>query len=118
MSHQALAMSETARSALTTEQQAIDSAVKAVHAKVEEYARLSVGDRLRLLHELIPATLSTVDDWIAAACKAKGIEPGSATSGEEWLAGPLLMVRNLRLLVETLEQKGYGWIRDELAAAA
>jgi hypothetical protein len=43
-----------------------------------------------------------VNDWIAAACKAKGLQPGSPASGEEWLAGPLLMIRNLRLLTETL----------------
>ncbi len=103
MSHQALAMSETARSTATTEQQKIDNEVQAVHAKVQEYAALPVGERLKLLKALIPATLATVDDWIAAACKAKGLHPDAPAAGEEWLAGPLLMMRNLRLLSETLE---------------
>ena len=40
--------------------------------------------------------------WVEESCKAKGIAPGEPTCGEEWLGGPLIVERNLRLLEESL----------------
>jgi acyl-CoA reductase-like NAD-dependent aldehyde dehydrogenase len=41
-----------------------------------------------------------------AACQAKGIDPQSALAGEEWIAGPISVVRNIRLLMTTLQAGG------------
>jgi acyl-CoA reductase-like NAD-dependent aldehyde dehydrogenase len=104
MSHQALAMSETASSAAQTELANLDAAITAVHAKQVEFARLPVRAKIGLLGDLIPATLANVDEWIREACRAKGLTENTPLAGEEWLGGPLLLMRNLRLLVETMEQ--------------
>src|SRR5207302_4776236 len=40
---------------------------------------------------------------VQAACAAKGIAPGSPQEGEEWLAGPYVTLRILRLTLEALE---------------
>jgi aldehyde dehydrogenase (NAD(P)+) len=104
MAHNALAMSETAASAARTERAQLDAAIAAVHAKKDEYVKLSVRERIDLLKALIPATLAHTQEWVREACKAKGLDQNSPTAGEEWLGGPVLLVRNYRLLIETLEQ--------------
>ena len=104
MSHQALAMSETASSASQTERAKLDAAISAVHAKQLEFARLPIDAKTRLLSDLIPSTLANVDEWIREACKAKGLPENTPLAGEEWLGGPLLLMRNIRLLVDTMRQ--------------
>ena len=42
-------------------------------------------------------------DWVRAACRAKGHALGSPGEGEEWLAGPVPVIRNLRLLMHAIE---------------
>jgi Aldehyde dehydrogenase family len=41
---------------------------------------------------------------VLAGCHAKGIDPDSALASEEWFAGPTIVIRNLRLLIETMER--------------
>ncbi len=101
--HTALAMSETAKSASQTGFEELDRAVNAVAAKRREFAQLPVREKLALLKACIPTLKAAVPEWIAAACKAKGISETSHTAGEEWLAGPMLVMRNIRLLIESLE---------------
>jgi acyl-CoA reductase-like NAD-dependent aldehyde dehydrogenase len=47
-----------------------------------------------------------VDRWVAVSMQAKGITSGTPTEAEEWLAGPLLLLRNLRLLGRSLSEIG------------
>src|SRR4051812_40404651 len=101
--HNPLAMSETAASTLSTALAEVDRAVAAVAAKKLEFARLSVGDKIALLEACVPTVKASVPAWITAACKAKGIREDSPVAGEEWLGGPMLVMRNLRLLIESLQ---------------
>ena len=41
--------------------------------------------------------------WVAAACRAKQIALDAPVAGEEWLAGPAVTARNIRLLTESLQ---------------
>jgi acyl-CoA reductase-like NAD-dependent aldehyde dehydrogenase len=41
-------------------------------------------------------------EWVRVSCAAKGIPFDAPVAGEEWLAGPVVTMRNLRLLRETL----------------
>jgi hypothetical protein len=104
MADQALMMSGTATSKSETARPELDSAVETVAGKATEFARLSVADKIRLLRETIPGVVAAADGWIASACSAKGINPSSTTSGEEWIAGPITTVRNLRLLADSMEE--------------
>lgn len=104
MAHQSLAMSETAASTASTDRSQLDAAMEAVRAKKVEFARLPVRQKIELVQALIPTTLAVAEEWARAGCAAKGIPFDSPHSGEEWLAGPMLVIRNLRLLRESLEQ--------------
>lgn len=63
----------------------------------------SVAERVQLLRACMQTTYDVGEDWVAEACKAKGLAVDSHQAGEEWLAGPFTVLRNLRLLAEALE---------------
>jgi hypothetical protein len=67
----------------------------------ERWAQTTAGERVVLLERVIADLLATADVWIADACRAKGIAPGSPPAGEEW-QNLGLVVRNARLLRNSL----------------
>ena len=66
-------------------------------------------DRRAILGELLKDFTALAEPWAEAARQAEGIPAGSPTAGEEWVAGPYMIVRNLRLLDQALaEIERYG----------
>jgi hypothetical protein len=51
--------------------------------------------------------------WVRDGCALKGIGPDTNLAGEEWLAGPVVTMRNIRLLRETLEAGGSPALPEE-----
>ncbi|MFQ5779187.1 MAG: aldehyde dehydrogenase family protein [Nitrospiria bacterium] len=84
-----------------SDQKEIDTAVATVKEKAREFARLPVRNKAALLRECIPLLVKTAPIWVAEGCKAKRITMDQA--GEEWLAGPMVTVRSMRLLAESLD---------------
>jgi acyl-CoA reductase-like NAD-dependent aldehyde dehydrogenase len=99
-----LAPSARVASAVATSRPELDRAVAAVRAKAREFARLSPRAKADLLRGVLPKIVDSGRDWVVAACRAKGISPSAPVAGEEWIAGPMVTVRNVRLLVESLEE--------------
>ena len=85
---------------------AIDPVVARVAARRDAWVRVGLPDRVALLRRAIDGVLAVSDEWVRAACLAKGAEPRSTLAGEEWISGPMTTVRNLRLLAEALEAGG------------
>lgn len=80
----------------------LDRAVDVLGNHKEEWTRVQIRDRILLLRRCIDGCLRTAGDVVRAGCEAKGLEPESPASGEEWMSGPLPVIRNIRLLVESL----------------
>ena len=78
--------------------QELDDALSDLRAKQEEWAQLSTVDRQAILNELIRDTSKVAERWAEACRKAEGIPAGTPAAGEEWLAGPYMVLRNLQLL--------------------
>ena len=74
-------------------------------ASRERWASTSVAERIGLLDRVIADTLAAAPDWVADACRAKGIAPGTPAVGEEWI-NLAIVVRNARLLRESLRDIG------------
>jgi hypothetical protein len=88
-----------------------DLALLAAHAT--EFARAPLRAKAAWLREILSRFRELAPRMVEAACTAKGIELGSPLEGEEWLAGLLPVIRNLRELSASLEQTArYGapWI--------
>jgi aldehyde dehydrogenase (NAD(P)+) len=98
-----IAPSARATSAVATSRPDLDRAVTAVRAKALEFARMSPRAKADLLRGILPRIVDAGRDWVLAACRAKGISPLAPVAGEEWIAGPTVTVRNVRLLVESLQ---------------
>ncbi|HEX4337534.1 MAG TPA: aldehyde dehydrogenase family protein [Polyangiaceae bacterium] len=92
-----------------TERARLDALLSRLADEAQPFARLPIGQKIALLREVQRRTHAQSADWVAAACRAKGISMDEPLAGEEWIAGPAVTLRNIRLLLrslEEIEQKG------------
>jgi hypothetical protein len=75
-----------------------------VAAHVSPWAATGPTSRASLLDQVLRDTTAAADGWLADACLAKGIRPGSPEAGEELFAGIVTFVRMARLLRESIRQ--------------
>mgnify|MGYP000037973908 CR=1 FL=1 len=83
-----------------------------------KWAKVGLKERIAYLKKLQAGVQSVAADWAGAVAKAAGIDPASPRGGEAWLSGPATTARNIRLLIEALEQGGKPkppkmWTRDD-----
>jgi acyl-CoA reductase-like NAD-dependent aldehyde dehydrogenase len=81
---------------------ALDEAVILVADHASAWAKTSPAERADLLQRVITDTIAAQDGWLAAACEAKGLAPGSVEAGEELFAGVGTFVRMARLYRDAL----------------
>lgn len=81
-----------------------DAIIEQLQACRPRWVNTSVQNRIALLHRLRADTMRVAPQWVAAAVAAKQIPADAPTVAEEWLGGPFVLQRNLRLLTESLEQ--------------
>jgi len=80
----------------------LQDSVAACRRGAEALAKTTPEALLPLLTRLRYDTQAAAEDWCTAACLAKGIAPTSARAAEEWLGGPVVVLRHLRSLQATL----------------
>ncbi len=93
-------------SQISQSQTHLDTALASLHQRRADWVSVSVSQRLEYLQSCLDLTLMVAEAWTTAACQAKGIDPRSPLAGEEWIAGPISIVRNLRLLMTSLQADG------------
>jgi acyl-CoA reductase-like NAD-dependent aldehyde dehydrogenase len=91
---------------LTTDFNEIDRVIASLHSHRDRWVETSICQRLTYLQDCLDRTLNIAPTWATAGCEAKGIDPNSTLAGEEWIAGPIATVRNIRLLMTTLAANG------------
>jgi aldehyde dehydrogenase (NAD(P)+) len=64
--------------------------------------RLSMAERIALAQSMQAGYLRIAKPSVEAACAAKGIPSGAPVAAEEWATGPWPVVRQLRLIIESL----------------
>ena len=84
----------------------IDRSLARLQANHAAWCNTSLTSRIALLRKCIDGVLHVAPDWVAAAAQIKGIEQDSTLVGELWLSGPMPIIRNMRLLINALEQGG------------
>jgi acyl-CoA reductase-like NAD-dependent aldehyde dehydrogenase len=82
----------------------LDRLIGRLRERAQEFARLHVATKIELLEDCLRGTRDVAGDWVAAACRAKGISPNAPVAGEEWVAGPALTLRNIRFLIRSLHE--------------
>lgn len=86
-----------------TSERDMDTMLADLVAHKDAWLKVGVSERISLLEQLLKSTAKVAKGWVDAALKAKKIAPGTPAEAEEWLGGPMVTVRNLRLLKESLE---------------
>lgn len=81
----------------------MDAAVATLRENAAKWQAVTVQERIALLEQLIETTAAQAERWVREATAAKKIPAGTPQVGEEWLGGPVVTVRNLRLLKSSLE---------------
>lgn len=87
----------------STPQAELDASLATLRQHCDEWTQLSVTKKADYVKSLIHRSARVAPDQVAAALSAKGLPPDSWLGAEEWLAGPVCQIRNLRLLHESLE---------------
>ena len=80
----------------------LDAAIADLASRRGYWAGVGPAERAALLDALLADLASVSSDWVAASLAHKGLEPGEPAAGEEWIAGPMIALRNVRLLRNAL----------------
>jgi hypothetical protein len=80
----------------------LDALVNEVADHAIVWAQTDATVRADLLQQVITDTMAVADEWLAAACEAKGLTPGTTEAGEELSSGIGTFVRTARLLRDAL----------------
>jgi hypothetical protein len=80
--------------------------VERLASRKDEWIRVPIPRRIGYLRACLAGVIEVAEAWVRDGCKRKGISLDDPLAGEEWLAGPMTTARNLRLLIESLEQGG------------
>jgi hypothetical protein len=75
----------------------LDAAVGDVAAKASEWAATTPRQRADLLERIVKDTLGVAEEWTAAACAAKGLDPMGPEGGEELFSGVGIFVHMTQL---------------------
>jgi hypothetical protein len=84
----------------------VDAKLRRLDEHRAKWVATSTAERARLLRACMDTTYAVADRWAETACKVKGYPLGSNGHGEEYLAGTLPTLRNLRLFAEAMEAGG------------
>lgn len=80
----------------------IDSSIALLSSQKDAWARIPVGERVRLLDEVTHAFTPLCESWVQLGLEAKGAQADPYASGWEWGSGPMPILRYMRALRRTL----------------
>ncbi|HEX9941401.1 MAG TPA: aldehyde dehydrogenase family protein [Thermoanaerobaculia bacterium] len=80
----------------------MDAAVAVLQENKGAWTAVGPRERISLLSDLSRRFLAVAERWAALGVEAEGLDPEHPGSGEEALVGPYFILRNLRLLRESL----------------
>ncbi len=82
----------------------LDQEIDLLQSQKRVWARLPLSQRLEHLRSCLEGTGRVAERQVQAALRAKGLKARDPRAGEEWLAGPAVQARSIRLLIKSLEE--------------
>lgn len=90
-------------------QSQLETTLQRVRENAAAFARTTLDERIAFLRQLRDGYMSIAEESVRLACAYKNIPFDSPVSGEEWLIGPMITIRVLRLTEWSLQEvKQYG----------
>jgi hypothetical protein len=96
------AASPTVDAPPSSSQSQMDASIARLREGAKTFAKLSLQQRIVLVNAMQQGFLRVAKPMVQAGCKAKGITLGTPEEAEEWSTGPWGVVRQLRLIRESL----------------
>jgi len=87
-----------------TDRPELDAGLERLKVGAVAFAKTTIPERLAMLRVMLDGYMAIAEDSVKAGLEVKGIDPSTQLASEEWLGGPVVVVRNLRMLMETLER--------------
>jgi len=81
----------------------MDNIISRLRQGARKFASISIEQRIALAESMQRGYLRVAEAMVKAGCEAKGIVPGTPQEAEEWATGPWGVVRQLRLICESLQ---------------
>lgn len=90
----------------------LESDLAVLAAGKVRWLELPIARKIDYARGLLEGTVRTAPGQVRAACEAKGIPFDSPLAGEDWIGGPYIVARYLRLLIDSLEDlRKHGRVR-------
>lgn len=86
------------------DKQALDLKLQSLQAKKLKWAQLPLSEKIELLEQVLDATYAVRQEQAELSSSKKQIPSNSHLVGEEWLNGPVIQCRNIRLAIESLRR--------------
>jgi acyl-CoA reductase-like NAD-dependent aldehyde dehydrogenase len=96
-------VSVTNEKELSTDRARLDQTVTELTNRKDYWAQLPLPLKIEYARSVLEGLGRTASGQVQAALEAKGIAADSPLAGEDWLGGPYVTTRNLRLLIATLD---------------
>ncbi len=107
--HGSAAIPEAQHRIESTSRSRIDEALAILEDHKQDWIALDIDERVALLEQARDRVVEIAERWVRAAVEAKGMAAGTAQEGEEWMAGPGTVLRNINLLITSLTDiRDYG----------
>jgi hypothetical protein len=81
----------------------IDRALDALSKGYPRLASAPAGELIRLAKECIEGTMRVAHEWVDQSARFKGVPAGSGLRAEDISAGPVATIRQLRLVIQSLQ---------------
>ncbi len=81
----------------------LNAKIQTLKANKDRWASMPISERISFLESAQRGSYAVAHRQVRAAWEAKRIDPNTPLAGEEYLAGPVVQVRTIRLLLNTLK---------------
>ncbi len=86
----------------------LDHQIKGLQDHKQQWARLAIRDKIRLLEDVRREAAKRDHDWVQITTRIKRVSLDSPLTGEEWASGPWALISHINLQLETLEALASG----------
>ena len=82
----------------------IDESIQVLRSRADAWVDLSLSSRIKYLEGVLDGTRAVAERQVARAVEAKSISLHEPVAAEEYFGGPVVQLRTIRQLIETLKR--------------
>ena len=84
--------------------QILDKGLATLQSNKERWARLPMVEKIDYLDQTIKQSVEYAEEWVLSSIDAKGLDPQSPLSNEEWIGGPYAFLNWMQYMKKTLNK--------------